>query len=63
MIDCSKAGHMPLLQIHDELCFSIGEDKDIELIKKNMEGCIENLKVPFKVDVAVGKSWGEAKEE
>ena len=63
MIDCSKAGHMPLLQIHDELCFSIGEDKDIELIKKNMEGCIENLKVPFKVDVALGKSWGEAKEE
>ena len=63
MIDCYKAGYLPLLQIHDELCFSIGEDKDIEMIKNKMESCIENLKVPFKVDVALGKSWGEAKDE
>jgi len=27
-----------------------------------MENAIDNLKVPFKVDVALGKSWGEAKE-
>ena len=27
MIDCYKAGFIPLLQIHDELCFSIGEEK------------------------------------
>jgi len=27
-----------------------------------MENAIENLKVPSKVDIALGKSWGEAKE-
>ena len=62
MIDCYKEGHRPLLQIHDELCFSINEEKDIEVIKEKMTTCIDNLKVPFTVDVALGRSWGEAKE-
>ena len=62
MIDCYKAGFQPLLQIHDELCFSINEEKDINQVKEIMENAIENLKVPFAVDVATGKSWGEAKE-
>ena len=62
MIDCYKAGFQPLLQIHDELCFSINEEKDIKQVKEIMENAIENLKVPFAVDVATGKSWGEAKE-
>ena len=62
MIDCYKAGFQPLLQIHDELCFSINEEKDIKQVKELMENAIENLKVPFSVDVAMGKSWGEAKE-
>ena len=62
MINCYKAGYQPLLQIHDELCFSINEENDIKGVKEVMENAIENLKVPFKVDVAIGKSWGEAKE-
>ena len=62
MINCYKAGYEPLLQIHDELCFSINEENDIKGVKEVMENAIENLKVPFKVDVAIGKSWGEAKE-
>ena len=59
MIDCYNAGYMPMLQIHDELCFSIYGDDDIIKIKNEMENSIENLRVPFKVDVAQGKSWGE----
>ena len=59
MIDCYNAGFMPMLQIHDELCFSIYGDDDIIKIKKEMENSIENLRVPFKVDVAQGSSWGE----
>ena len=59
MIDCYNAGFMPMLQIHDELCFSIYGDDDIIKIKKEMENSIENLRVPFKVDVAKGASWGE----
>ena len=59
MIDCYNAGFMPMLQIHDELCFSIFGEDDINKIKDEMENSIENLRVPFKVDVAQGKSWGE----
>ena len=59
MIDCYNAGFMPMLQIHDELCFSIYNDDDIMKIKQEMENSIEDLRVPFKVDVATGLSWGE----
>ena len=62
MINCYKQGYKPLLQIHDELCFSINSEEDIKGVKEVMENAIENLKVPFKVDVALGRSWGQAKE-
>ena len=62
MINCYKQGYSPLLQIHDELCFSINSEEDIKGVKEVMENAIENLKVPFKIDVALGRSWGEAKE-
>ena len=47
MIDCYKAGFIPLLQIHDELCFSIGEEKDINLIKNKMENAVRKLEGAF----------------
>ena len=62
MIQCHKAGYKPLLQIHDELCFSIDKEEDIKNVKEIMENAIESLKVPSKVDIALGRSWGEAKE-
>ena len=62
MINCHKQGYQPILQIHDELCFSINDESDIIGVKEVMENAIENLKVPFKVDVALGRSWGEARE-
>ena len=62
MIDCYNAGFKPLLQIHDELCFSIDDENDISQVKEIMENAIDSLKVPSKVDIALGKSWGEAKE-
>ena len=62
IIDCYNKGHRPLLQIHDELCFNISKDEDIQIITKEMEHCLDNipLKVPSKVDVALGDNWGEA---
>jgi len=62
MINCYKAGYKPILQIHDELCFSIEKEDDIKGVKEIMENAIEDLRVPSKVDIALGRSWGEAKE-
>ena len=59
MLACADAGYLPILQIHDELCFNV-HDKDIDQIKTIMENCIE-FKVPFVVDAKIGDSWGYAK--
>ena len=61
IIECYEVGHRPLLQIHDELCFNISGDKDIEIIKNKMEHCLDDvpMKVPSKVDIALGDNWGE----
>ena len=62
MLSCAQAGYLPLLQIHDELCFNISKfsTKDVQDIKKIMENCIE-FKIPFIVDTKIGDSWGESK--
>lgn len=51
-----------LLQVHDELIFEVDEDKVDELIpiiKEKMEKVVD-LKVPLKVNVAVGENWKDA---
>lgn len=50
-----------ILQIHDELLFE-SPDEEIasskEVITKVMENIVK-LKVPLRVDISVGKNWGE----
>jgi DNA polymerase I-like protein with 3'-5' exonuclease and polymerase domains len=61
MIECAKQNFIPLIQIHDELCFSIPYERlepACKQIKKIMEHCIPELKVPSKVDIATGMNWG-----
>ena len=58
MLECAKINHLPLLQIHDELCFSVADTKQIEQIKTVMENCVDFL-IPMKVDVAIGNNFGE----
>lgn len=51
-----------LLQVHDELIFE-GSESAIETQLKQIEFKMENvarLKVPLKVNYAIGKNWGEA---
>ena len=36
-------------------------EEDIKGIKEVMENAIEDFKVPFKTDVALGRSWGKQK--
>jgi len=59
MVNCYKAGNIPMLQIHDELCFNIESEENEKSITNVMENSIE-LEVPNKVDVAIGDNWGEA---
>ena len=60
MLDCYNKGHLPILQIHDELCFNIKDEEHANSIKDIMEKAIE-FKVPSVVDKGLGKSWGDAK--
>jgi len=50
-----------LLQIHDELLYEAPDSTVKELsqkVRKEMEGVMK-LKVPLKVEVSIGKNWGE----
>ena len=37
MLSCYQAGYLPILQLHDELCFNVNKFnmKDVQEIKKN----------------------------
>ena len=59
IVSCYEAGHLPKLQIHDELCFDINNDDQVKSIKETMETCMD-FKVPSKVDVSIGDDFGQA---
>jgi DNA polymerase I-like protein with 3'-5' exonuclease and polymerase domains len=59
IVSCYEAGHLPKLQIHDELCFDINNDNQVKSIKETMETCMD-FKVPSKVDVSIGDDFGQA---
>lgn len=62
MVDCFKVGYVPNITVHDELDFAdITNDKQILEIRDIMLNAIK-LNVPSKVDVELGKSWGECDE-
>jgi len=60
MLDCYNAGHLPMLQIHDELCFNIKDEAHAKEIQSLMQNTIE-FKVPSVVEYGLGESWGDAK--
>jgi len=59
MVDCYAEGLLPMLTVHDELCFNIESQDQVERIKEIMETCVEGLNVPFEVDAEMGDNWGE----
>ncbi len=59
MVDCYAEGLVPMLTVHDELCFSVQSEDEAERIKEIMETCVDNLNVPFEVDAELGDNWGE----
>lgn len=67
MIACQKAitenelNSKLILQVHDELLFEVPEN-ELEIMKALVQHEMENivnLSVPLKVDMKVGKNWGE----
>jgi DNA polymerase I-like protein with 3'-5' exonuclease and polymerase domains len=60
MVNLYKAGILPHIQIHDELCVSIPDEKTASMIKNIMEEAIR-LRIPNKVDYASGNNWGSIK--
>jgi len=64
MADCYAEGLIPLLTVHDELCFSVENEEQSARIKEIMETGIP-LKIPSKVDDDIPalrglpNNWGE----
>ena len=58
MAECYEEGLVPLLTVHDELCFNVESDEQATRITKIMEEGL-SLKVPSKVDQELGNNWGE----
>lgn len=60
MADCYSEGLLPLLTVHDELCFSVQNKEQAARIKDIMEnGLNDVLLVPSRVDQELGENWGE----
>ena len=50
-------GEIPLVQIHDELAFSVESKEQAQEICKIMEGAVDLL-VPTPADISLGPNWG-----
>jgi len=61
MVLLHEKGIIPHIQIHDELCVSIKDEKTRIMVQKTMEEAII-LKVNNKVDYEYGPNWGSLKE-
>ena len=52
-----EAGKVPLIQIHDELAFSVEDEKEARKLCEIMEGAVE-LEVPTPCEISLGANWG-----
>ena len=59
MLDCYNASYTPLLQVHDELVFSVSSKEEVKALTEIMENAVK-LEVPNKVDAEIGKNWGDS---
>lgn len=60
MIQIDDAGYDLQLQIHDEIDMTVADRAEAEAVADIMKNSVK-ANVPFRVDVEVGPSWGEAK--
>ncbi len=60
LVEIDAAGHWMMLQVHDEADSAVADRAEAERIAGIMRDSVPAL-VPFKVDIEIGPSWGEAK--
>ena len=60
-VNVYEAGHLPLIQVHDELAFSVNSLNEAKEIREIMENALP-LCIPSKCDIDIGPSWGETVE-
>ena len=53
-----ETGKTPLLQIHDELAFSVASQEEAQNLCAIMETAVE-LEVPSPSDISMGENWGK----
>jgi DNA polymerase I-like protein with 3'-5' exonuclease and polymerase domains len=53
-----EKGKIPLVQIHDELAFSVSDEKEARELCTAMEDAVE-LEVPTPCDISLGPNWGD----
>lgn len=61
LVELDRAGHYIQIQVHDEIDGSYGDVAEAKRAAELMRDCVP-MKVPSKVDLEVGPSWGTAKE-
>ena len=57
---CWREGYLPLIQMHDELGFSLNSEAAGERVTQIMREIV-TLRVPMQVDAEWGTTWGDAK--
>lgn len=60
MRNCWREGLVPMLQMHDELDFSIGDPATGTRVAELMRDAVP-MSLPMKVDAEIGVNWGDAK--
>lgn len=61
MLDAWKAGHTPMMTVHDENVFSVTNKRVARECVEIMNNAVQ-LRVPVLSDLAIGPNWGEMKE-
>lgn len=60
LVACDAAGFYVQLQVHDSIGASVANRREADGIAEIMS-TVRKARVPFRVDVKIGPSWGEAK--
>jgi DNA polymerase I-like protein with 3'-5' exonuclease and polymerase domains len=60
-LQCCEAGHLPMVQVHDEMAFSVETQDEARKLSSIMSNAVP-LCIPNRCDIDMGLSWGEAVE-